>query len=179
MKVQKYDVQCQRCCGTFHETTEKFDPLVAANGTMFKLKQQYRDAGWSSFPQYPDTQYENIVCPSCGAGYLDNKGIALRLNPTKEFFNVPDVHKEAGDDTPAENVVVDEEEEEPVAVEEQNPQVDENTETQIPFDADGDGIPDPVFGDDGKAQCPYCDKRLVKSWYTRHIKEHHPEKIDG
>lgn len=98
--MQKYDVQCPSCCGTFHETRRNFDNTVPAHGAMFKLKDGPKKHGWSSFPEYDTTEYYDVCCPSCGAGYLDHNGRVIRLNATR-VWNVPEIAKvveEPGDE---------------------------------------------------------------------------------
>ncbi len=82
--MKKYDVQCSTCCGSFHATTKKFSKDGPANGSMFKLKQEYVTAGWESFPEYDTTEYADVVCPSCGGAYLDSSGRVIRLQEVKE-----------------------------------------------------------------------------------------------
>jgi len=70
------DVICPQCKGKFHETTNQYDPSIPANGSMFRLKEPWRSWRWSSFPGQPFCKGGDIVCPQCGAKYLDDKGRA-------------------------------------------------------------------------------------------------------
>ncbi|MCP4493249.1 MAG: hypothetical protein GY820_38995 [Gammaproteobacteria bacterium] len=144
MKV--YEVQCPSCCGTFHKTTDKFDKDRPANGAMFRLNKQCRNAAWESFPEYDSTEYANVVCPSCGTQYLDALGKVIRLNETGE-------------------TITDTEE----FVEKTNALTSEE-EIRSPLEY-------PEFGADKKAQCPFCDRRITKSWWKRHITKEHSDKL--
>jgi hypothetical protein len=63
------DVICRGCGGRYHETTEKFDGLAMANGSMFRLKPLYQGHGWSSFPEHAGMTDGDLECPQCGAPY--------------------------------------------------------------------------------------------------------------
>jgi hypothetical protein len=76
--MKKYDVLCPFCCGTFLETNGKYSEEKPANGSMFDVKQQVLDAGWTVFPLYDTTEYANVVCPSCQQCLLDSHGMIVR-----------------------------------------------------------------------------------------------------
>ena len=86
----KYDVLCPMCCGCFHETNGYFRLDVPAKGHMFTAKQQIRDAGWTTFPEYESTEYDNVCCPSCGTPYLNSLGRVQRLDPAGECEMIAD-----------------------------------------------------------------------------------------
>lgn len=88
--MKKYDVQCPFCNGTFHETNGRFDPNKPAKGNMFETKQHVKDAGWSTFPPYDSTEYQNLVCPSCDQPYVDSMGRVVRLKEIGEIEQVVD-----------------------------------------------------------------------------------------
>ena len=83
--MKKYDVQCPFCNGTFHETNGRFDTNKPAKGNMFETKQHVKDAGWSTFPPYESTEYQNLVCPSCDQPYVDSMGRVIRLREIGEI----------------------------------------------------------------------------------------------
>ena len=61
-------LKCLNCSGTFHQTTEFYDPKRAPRGAMFDLLPKYAGAGWDRWA--PDTEGENMICPECGAAYV-------------------------------------------------------------------------------------------------------------
>lgn len=66
------DVICPNCNGSYHETTDKYDPALPPNGTMFRLKDQYREFGWDSFIEDDSSIADNLFCPDCGGLYCEN-----------------------------------------------------------------------------------------------------------
>jgi hypothetical protein len=88
----RYDIICPMCGGIFHETNENFRQNIPANGSMFRKKQEIIDAGWSTFPEYADTEYADIICPGCDGAYLDSTGHVLKMVESGE---IPDLRKEA------------------------------------------------------------------------------------
>lgn len=56
-------------CGSYHETTEAFDPSRRPHGGMFRLKEPYRSNGWESFPEHEGVTGDALECPNCGAPY--------------------------------------------------------------------------------------------------------------
>ena len=88
--MKKYEIQCPFCNGTFHETNGRFDINKPAKGNMFETKQHVKDAGWSTFPPYDSTEYQNIVCPSCDQPYVDSMGRVIRLREIGEIEPVVD-----------------------------------------------------------------------------------------
>jgi len=141
----KYKIQCVSCCAVCHETTPLFNKDKMATGEMFTLKQEFKDHGWSGFPEYDNTSYPDIVCPSCGMCYCDSTGRIIRLQEDGEHEVTCKVVEEQ--------------------VEE------EGTEEKT------DVFPEFTPGEDGKCQCPFCEKRLNKQWFARHIKQAHPNKV--
>ena len=101
--MSKYIVQCPVCCGSFHEMTKSFDKNRPANGAMFTLRKEYKAAGWESFPEHDNTEYANVVCPSCGACYLDSNGRVIRPQLAKKVEAPADIPTDTPPDTtPAE-----------------------------------------------------------------------------
>ena len=88
--MKKYDVLCPHCCGVFLETNGRFREDKPANGSMFTAKQGIVDAGWSVFPLYDTTEYDNVVCPSCSQVLLDSLGKVLRLKEIGEVDEITD-----------------------------------------------------------------------------------------
>ena len=88
--MKKYDVLCPHCCGVFLETNGRFREDKPANGSMFTAKQGIVDAGWSVFPLYDTTEYDNVVCPSCSQVLLDSLGKVLRLKEVGDIEEIPD-----------------------------------------------------------------------------------------
>ncbi len=98
-KIPKFDIPCQQCCGTFHETTAQFKPEAIANGAMFSLKQSPRDAGWNAFPEAVDTEFDDLCCPSCEAPYVDALGRIKEYKPAG-YIEVEEEKKEDKPDPP-------------------------------------------------------------------------------
>lgn len=82
------DVICPVCRGSYHETTERFDPDRPCNGAMFRLKKFWRDNGWNSFTEMAEIPHESCVCPACGWPYGGTNGMSIKLRgaepPKKE-----------------------------------------------------------------------------------------------
>jgi len=66
------------------ETTEDYTDDKPANGSMFRLKEQYRNAGWGCFPLYDNSEYAEITCPSCEGALLTGAGKIVRLIKEKK-----------------------------------------------------------------------------------------------
>ena len=86
--MKKYDVQCPHCCGVFLETNGHFREDKPANGAMFTAKQHIIDAGWTVFPLYDSTEYDNITCPSCYGVLVDGLGKVIRLQAIGEVEEI-------------------------------------------------------------------------------------------
>jgi hypothetical protein len=65
------DVQCPSCNECFHETTDKYHPSKSPNGTMFRLKDKYRDYGWDGFIEDESSIQDSLCCPECGGNYCE------------------------------------------------------------------------------------------------------------
>ena len=91
--MKKFDVLCPHCNGVFLETTEHFTDKTPANGSMFKAVQHIVDAGWSVFPLYDSTEYDDIVCPSCGGTLVDSTGRVVRMVENGECTVTPKKRK--------------------------------------------------------------------------------------
>jgi hypothetical protein len=74
-----YDIICPHCTGVYHETNSAYNPDRPANGSMFRLKPAYVEAGWSAFPPYDTTEYANLTCPACDQPYVDSEGRIIRM----------------------------------------------------------------------------------------------------
>lgn len=88
------DVICRCCGGRFHEVVDKdllvngnlsycqqrYKEDVPANGAMFRLKQEYRDASWTSFIETADTVFNNLKCPNCNSVYTEDAGKKVMLS---------------------------------------------------------------------------------------------------
>jgi len=74
------DVICPHCNERYHETTEAYRSDVPPNGSMFRLKAQYRDNGWMGFPEHDGTIEENVCCPECGGSYIEGGKVRLDLH---------------------------------------------------------------------------------------------------
>ena len=145
----KYDIHCPVCCGVFHETTGRYRDDRPATGDMFDSKQEIKDAGWTTFPQYDSTEYGDINCPSCGAMYLDSMGRVQRKQANGECDYISD-----DDDL--------------------NAQMDllmREYDAKVPAPSLAI-VPDKQLND-GKKACPVCGERF-KSLHL-HIKAKHPE----
>ena len=86
--MKKFDVKCWSCFAVSHETTDKYEPGVAINGAMFRLKDNLREAGWTSFPETEGTVAADCMCPRCEESYArwqDASGqLAAELIPQPE-----------------------------------------------------------------------------------------------
>ena len=91
--MKKFDVLCPHCNGIFLETTEHFTDKTPANGSMFKAVQSVVDAGWSVFPLYDSTEYDDIICPSCEGTLVDSYGRVSRLVANGECVVTPKKRK--------------------------------------------------------------------------------------
>lgn len=78
------DVLCRSCGGVYLETNDSdgwidvergripnpgvkaFNPDARPNGAMFRLKGQYRAAGWSCFQHDVSQVGDALDCPACG-----------------------------------------------------------------------------------------------------------------
>ena len=69
-----YDVICDGCGQSFHETRPGYDPKQPAKGYNFRMKQPWRGYGWSSFPENEDSVYGALECPGCGTLYGNGSG---------------------------------------------------------------------------------------------------------
>ena len=98
-----------------------------------------------------------MICPSCESPYLDSKGMVIRLDDAGEWPVGVATRKLLKTEDDVIEVVT--------------PHESTMEDKKIALDPEK-----PSFGPDGKADCPYCDKRLTKSWYKRHIKKEHPDK---
>lgn len=146
LRMKKYNVQCPVCCGSFHETTNRFQKDRPARGDMFTLRREQKEAAWSAFPEYDTTEYADICCPSCGAGYLDSEGQVIRLQDTG-FEITP--HKD----------IIDWDK----WLDEYDVELPETVEVKPP------PIPE------GKAECPVCKGLFSEKGIGNHIKFKHPE----
>jgi len=64
------DVICRDCGGRYHQTTNRYDPTIDANGSMFVLKEPYAGWNWSTFSHLDDSSgYGHLECPDCGSPY--------------------------------------------------------------------------------------------------------------
>jgi uncharacterized protein YbaR (Trm112 family) len=74
------DVICPYCNERFHETTERYNPNIYPNGSMFRLKEKYRDNGWEGFPEHEGTIDENLCCPDCAGKYPEGVDGKVRVD---------------------------------------------------------------------------------------------------
>ena len=81
----RYDVICPFCGGVYFETTDNFNE--PAKGNMFVPKQEIVDAGWTTFPLYDTTEYNNLVCPSCDQPLVDTAGRLVKKVPLPDKQN--------------------------------------------------------------------------------------------
>jgi uncharacterized Zn finger protein (UPF0148 family) len=65
------NVVCPSCHGIYHETTDAFDKSKRLNGSMFHAKQIVKTMRWYSFAEKVTTGPGDLVCPQCGAPYID------------------------------------------------------------------------------------------------------------
>lgn len=72
--MSKNDVICPGCGGAYHEVNDEYTADRPANATMFTLKEQWRDAGWSDFPKDESVGYGNLTCPNCETPYCTDAG---------------------------------------------------------------------------------------------------------
>lgn len=68
------DVLCPTCGLSFHETTDKYNPNCATNGSMLKLKDKYIDFGWSDFGHDVTVIFDQLTCANCGSPMADFAG---------------------------------------------------------------------------------------------------------
>lgn len=73
------DIICPSCNGRYHETTDRYSGKLPPNGSMFRLKQQYRENGWEGFPEHDGTIGENLICPDCGNQYPEGPTGKVRV----------------------------------------------------------------------------------------------------
>jgi hypothetical protein len=165
--MKRYDVVCASCCGTFHETTTKFDPERMATGDMLTLKGPFKESRWETFPEYDSTDYPDMVCPSCGMMYCGDDGRVMRLKEAGEFEEVLGTDADTTDTD--EDIL-------PATIHSDiHPAPsDDDTDDTIPNPTTPDETKDdlPEFDEDGRAQCPHCDERPNKQWWTRHLAKH-------
>ena len=145
----KYDIHCPVCCGVFHETTGRYRDDRPATGDMFDSKQEIKDAGWTTFPQYDSTEYADVCSPSCGAMYLDSMGRVQRMQANGECEYISD-----DDDLNAQMDLLMREYDAEVPPPSLSPMPNEQL-------------------NNGKKACPVCGERF-KSLHL-HIKAKHPE----
>ncbi|HBA73466.1 MAG TPA: hypothetical protein DCZ63_15125 [Geobacter sp.] len=74
------DVICPNCNERFHSTTDRYNPDLPPNGSMFRLKQQYVENGWSSFIEDESTIQDNLICPECGGSYREGNPARVRID---------------------------------------------------------------------------------------------------
>ena len=84
------DVICPGCREMYHETTDKFNPDVLANGSMFRMKEPWASWGWSTFFNNDSVGYGELVCPGCDAPYAPSGYVELdedtKLTPQDGVF---------------------------------------------------------------------------------------------
>lgn len=70
---------CSACGDCYHMVlADRYDPNSRPNGTWFRLLKFYRDNAWPSFPTNdPAVTEAGLVCPGCGAPYLNVHGRTL------------------------------------------------------------------------------------------------------
>ena len=83
--MKPINVICPGCKGQFHTITDKFDPDVTPNGSMFRLLPNYGPDGgnWSTFPESESAEFAELACPMCGAEYLDDDFRVTLSGPVK------------------------------------------------------------------------------------------------
>ena len=84
-----YDVKCDGCHESYHRTTGGYDGSRPAKGSDFVLKDPWKSAGWSSFPENEDYEYGSLLCPGCGVSYANGSGFPA-LIPRAEEHAQPD-----------------------------------------------------------------------------------------
>lgn len=94
----RYDVICPFCGGVYFETTDNFNE--PAKGNMFVPKQEIVDAGWTTFPLYETTEYNNLVCPSCGQPLVDTAGRLVK-KVAKKNIALEELEKEWSEYSPS------------------------------------------------------------------------------
>lgn len=70
-------VFCQWCQGSYFLTTTHYTPDRPSNGAMFALKKEYREAGWSSFPEHDGMMYGDLECPQCNGPLCESDGVVV------------------------------------------------------------------------------------------------------
>jgi len=73
-----YDIECPMCNMVVLKTNHNYTDKQPANGSMFELKEHYKESGWGSFPLYESSQYGNLTCPSCDGFLVDSSGYIIR-----------------------------------------------------------------------------------------------------
>lgn len=63
------NVLCPNCGESYHETTDAYSPGVPTTGNMLRLKKDYSDNGWTSFPEHEGMKFGDLECPGCGGQY--------------------------------------------------------------------------------------------------------------
>jgi len=74
------DVICPHCNERPHTTTERYNPDIPPNGSMFKLKPKYVENGWNSFIEDDSTIQDNLICPECGGQYREGNQARVRVD---------------------------------------------------------------------------------------------------
>ena len=79
-----FDVKCPNCGGIYYETTKYFERYRAADGRMFRLKEQYGPNGynWEGFPADRSIQFADLACPNCGGSIVNSSGRVPKLIET-------------------------------------------------------------------------------------------------
>ena len=70
-------VICHSCKGSYHRTTNKYDPKKALTGDMLEAKELCKMQRWWTFPETKNSTEGDIECPNCGTLYKINGKINL------------------------------------------------------------------------------------------------------
>lgn len=94
--MQGIKTKCKNCNGSFHVTTEHFNPTKKLNGKMFKLQEKYGPGrlNWDSFPYDVSTRDADLECPQCGSDYNYNLRFYLSDNKTVTKKELREIYEE-------------------------------------------------------------------------------------
>lgn len=89
--MRKFDVYCPSCKQSYHETTKLFKRDEKPNGSMFRLKEEFKTSQWSAFPEEAYIVGGRLECPGCGVLYVGHEGeliakLVEQVDPMNERY---------------------------------------------------------------------------------------------
>lgn len=145
------DIICPSCNERYHETTAKYRPDASPNGSMFRLKDKYRENGWSSFIEDESSIGDNLTCPDCGGSYCEGNSGRVRVDKDQYIAELLAETKNLQEQLDTERQWV-----EQMAENYKQESAGGKTEAE-------------------KVPCPHCGEMFKPSGMHFHIKSKHPE----